>query len=384
MFNIQEYNSNSQNLKNFLKSYQLRHLHKDNTPMTISFLVTDRCNLRCKHCFNHKTRISDYEKAKEELTLDEYEKLSNSLGFFASALICGGEPFLREDLHEIIKLFRVNNNVQWCGNGTNGQLTDNIVKQVELICKQNTSRRYVLTFSMEGFEEQHDFTRGTGTFKRCMETWKEVKKLEAKYSNLRLATVSTMTSINQEILPDFFRWCAKEMQPAAMSVLLVRQSPRGGMQLKDVKAENYEKARATLNQLIKEGKNGAVNSPLAYIPSSYYYYITRTIKTGKRSFLCYAGKHGAYIDYNGEVNVCEVFGDPCCSDMPMTMGNLRDYNMDFIELWNSEQARKVKQFVNRHPVCESCTHETEGMLPSVYFEPNNFGIESMEKEKWSV
>ena len=59
------------------------------------------------------------------------------------------------------------------------------------------------------------------------------------------------------------------------------------------------------------------------------------------------------------------------------MGNLRDYDMDFIKLWNSEQALKVKQLVNRHKVCEQCTHETEGILPSIYFEPNFFGIDSI-------
>lgn len=384
MFDKEIYNKNISSLKNFTKSYQLRHLSKDETPMTISFLITDRCNLRCKHCFNHKTRVSDYDKAKKEMTVDEYEKLSKSLGFFATALICGGEPFLREDLSEIVKLFRMNNKVQWCGTGTNGQMTDNIVKQVEAICKQDSSRRFTLTFSLDGFEEQHDEIRGKDTFKKCMETWKACKILRNKYSNLRIATVSTMMTINQDILPDFYKWLAKEMQPDAMSTLLIRQTPRGGVQLKEVLPENYARARETLSQLLKEGKNGDMNSPLAYIPMSYYHYITKTIMTGKKSFMCYAGKHGAYIDYNGEINVCEVMNDAMCSDKPLLMGNLRDYDMDFLKLWNSEQALKVKQYVNRHSVCESCTHETEGLLPSVYFEPNFFGVESLGKEKWSI
>ena len=236
----------------------------------------------------------------------------------------------------------------------------------------------MLTFSFEGFEEQHDYTRGEGTFKKAMESWKEMKKLEAIYENLNLAIVSTITNVNQEILPDFFEWSAEEMKPSAMSFLLVRQSPRGGMFLKDIEFENYQKTRETLNRLITEGKNGDFNSPLAYIPSSYYYYITKTLKTQKRSFMCYAGKHGAYIDYDGEVNVCEILADSHCTDKPLAMGNLRDYDMNFIDLWNSEKARFVKQNVNRHEMCESCTHETEGLLPSVYFEPNFFGTECIK------
>jgi hypothetical protein len=60
------------------------------------------------------------------------------------------------------------------------------------------------------------------------------------------------------------------------------------------------------------------------------------------------------------------------------MGNLRDFDMNFLKLWNSKQAMEVKQLINRHEICKSCTHETEGILPSIYFEPNFFGKESIE------
>ena len=53
------------------------------------------------------------------------------------------------------------------------------------------------------------------------------------------------------------------------------------------------------------------------------------------------------------------------------MGNLREYDMDFLKLWNSKQAMEVRQKVNRHKCCTCCTHETEGILPSIYFEPNS-------------
>ena len=89
-----------------------------------------------------------------------------------------------------------------------------------------------------------------------------------------------------------------------------------------------------------------------------------------REFYCYAGTHGAYIDYNGDVNACEILGDYNCTSHPFLMGNLKDYNMNFINLWNSEQAQIVRNTINRNKCCEKCTHETEGILPSIYFEPN--------------
>lgn len=378
MFDPEIYNNNVANLKRVLNMYQKSHLFMDATPMTISFLITDRCCLRCKHCFNHRSRKEDFEKAKNELTFDEIEKMSNSMGFFSTALICGGEPFLRDDLHEIVRLFRVNNNTQWFSSSTNGQLTDKVVTQMELISKQFKNKSYTMNFSFEGFEDENDEIRGKGAFRKSLETWKECKKLNEVYGNITQNIVVTMNSINQSTLPEFFEWSCEHLNPDRIMMLLIRQDPRGGAQLKEVKPENYEIAREILNRNILNGKNGDCNSPLGYIPSAQYYYTSRTLKTGKRSFMCYAGKHGAFIDYDGEVNVCEVMNDSRCNDRSVTIGNLRDFDMNFLELWNSKQALEVKQLVNRSVVCENCTHETEGILPSVYFEPNFLGVKSTE------
>lgn len=383
MLDKEVYCKNVENLKKVLNMYQSNHLFRDPTPMTVSFLITDRCCLRCKHCFNHRSRKQDFEIAKNELTIDEIEKMSKSMGFFTTALICGGEPFLRDDLSEIVHMLRVNNSTQWFSSSTNGQLTDKITTQIERISKPFKNKSYTLNFSFEGFEDENDEIRGKGAFKKSLETWNECKKLNKIYGNIVQNIVCTMNSINQETLPDFFAWAYENMKPNRIMLLLIRQDPRGGTYLKDVKEENYEKARYILNKYTWNGKNGDCNSPLTYIPAAQYYYTSKTIKTGKRSFMCYAGKHGAFIDYDGEVNVCEVMNDRRCSEKAMSMGNLRDYDMNFLELWNSEQALKVKQAVNRHPVCENCTHETEGLLPSLYFEPNFFGVESMQKEIWN-
>jgi MoaA/NifB/PqqE/SkfB family radical SAM enzyme len=383
MFDRERYDNSKQNLKTVLNMYQKSHLFHDPTPMTVSFLVTDRCNLRCKHCFNHRTRNTQFEQARLELTIDEIEKMSKSMGYFSSALLCGGEPYLREDLHEIVHMLRVNNNTQWFSSSTNGQLTDRILFQMEQISKPFRNKSYTMNFSFEGFEAENDAIRGKGAFKRSIETWKECRKLNKIYGNINQNIVSTMNAVNQETLPEFFEWAFEELKPDRIMLLMIRQDPRGGAHLKEIEPANYERARFLLNSRIWEGKNGDCNSPLAYIPSAQYDYISKTLKTGKRSFMCYAGKHGAFIDYDGEVNVCETMNDQRCTDKALSLGNLRDFDMNFLELWNSPRAMEVKQAVNRHPVCENCTHETEGILPSVYFEPNFFGVESMQKEIWN-
>lgn len=371
-FSSEIYNKNMIRLKRLVESYYKRHYFKDGTPLVNSFLVTNRCFLKCKHCFYHET-IPEKGMIKDsaELTIDDYLKISKSMEWFMIGIFCGGEPFIREDLHEIIKIFRSNNWLPWCDSATNGQLTDEIVRQVELICKQDKDKVYSLSFSLDGFEEFNDEIRGTGTFKRSVETWKECKKLSKIYNNLELNFSSTINSINQDTMDDFLKWGIKELQPNRITLIKTRQSPRDGDYLKEINASNYRKARNIIIDAVKNGLLGDVNAPQTYFMPTISNYIYNTLTTGKRSFMCYAGKHGAWINYNGDVNICEVFPDKNCSEENFKIGNLKDFSMNFIKLWNSEQALKIKQLAGKHPVCEKCTHETEGLIPSLYFEPNN-------------
>jgi MoaA/NifB/PqqE/SkfB family radical SAM enzyme len=355
-------------LNKFLNKYQLRHLHKYETPMTISFLVTNRCNLKCKHCFN---TINANKTDESELSLEEYKVIAEKMGFFTSGLFCGGEPFVRNDLADIVYLFQTKCNMQWASTTTNGQLTESILKQTEKICKNSKNKNFVLNFSLDGFEKEHEWTRGIGTYDRCISTIKLANELKKKYANLQIGIVSTLTVHNEDSLASFFEYISAELKPDVISLLLVRQHPRGGEDLKNVKYENYFKCKEILSKLFIEGKNGNVNSPKGYYPFGFYEIISKTLNKGCRQFYCYAGQHGAFIDFNGNVNPCEVLGDKSCSNNAMLMGNLREHDMDFLKLWNSESAMKVRQMVNRHECCKECTHETEGILPSIYFEPNS-------------
>lgn len=361
------YQTKVEMLKKFLASYQKRHLHEDGTPMTNTFLVTNRCNLQCAHCFNHLS-----PKNLIELNLDEYEKISRSMSFFASALFCGGEPFLREDLAQIVNIFRNNNNVQWISATTNGTMPERIIPQLEEICLQDRNKSFVINFSLDGFKEQHDIIRGRGVYDKCIATIKEANKLREKYGNLNIGVVSAISTINEMVMTEFFQHIADELQPQVINALLVRQSPRAGEKLKNVSIENYKKATAKLLELHHAGKNGDVENPLAKIPFAFYNYIDKSMNSGKRTFQCYAGLHGMVMRTDGEVNACEVLNDAGCSLNPITMGNIRDFDYDFMRLWNSEQALEVKKRINRADCCLGCTHETEGLLPSIYFEPNQF------------
>lgn len=365
--NKEIYNLNVDKMTNLLNSYQKRHLFKDGTPMAFSFLVTNRCFLKCKHCFYHKTMGEEnMEKSPSELTLYEYEKIAKTLQWFLFGIFCGGEPFVRDDFHEIIKIFRENNEMPWCDAATNGQMTFEIVRQVELICKQDKNKIFSLSFSIDGFEEENDFVRGKGTFKKSLETWWELKKIQKKYDNLELNICTVLNSVNQNNLDKFFEWSIEKMKPNRITLLKIRQSPREGEYLKNIESKNYKKVKETLERAVCLGQLGDLNMPQTHFNIWLNDYVYETLLTGKRSFHCYAGKHGGWIDYNGDVSVCEIFG----SDSKFKIGNLREYDLNFEKLWNCEKALDIKKYVGKHLPCLTCTHGTEGIVPSMYFEPN--------------
>lgn len=63
-----------------------------------SIIVTYRCNARCQMCNTWKYP----SRGEEEIGVEVYEKLP----FMETVNVTGGEPFLRDDLNEIISLLK--------------------------------------------------------------------------------------------------------------------------------------------------------------------------------------------------------------------------------------------------------------------------------------
>ncbi len=122
--------------------------------------ITNRCTLRCKHCFvyregNPNERIAEMDTPTMLKKLSELQKLHGIQGI----VWMGGEPLLRPDvLSEGIRLFARNTVT------TNGTL--------DLIELPDCT--YVI--SIDGPPELNDSIRGKGTFKKVMETLARVPK----------------------------------------------------------------------------------------------------------------------------------------------------------------------------------------------------------------
>src|SRR5579864_7579813 len=92
----------------------LKHRERTTPPFLIVF-INSICNLTCEHCFYWRNL-----NRRDDLTYDEFKKLSEELGAIENLNLSGGEPFIRPEFGAICQLFLENNRVKRIYVPTNG------------------------------------------------------------------------------------------------------------------------------------------------------------------------------------------------------------------------------------------------------------------------
>lgn len=139
-----------------IKEPWLREVHLD---------VTDHCNLKCRHCF-----WGDNITCQENLPVGKWKNIISDLKKMGvgKVVVSGGEAFTRNDLLDIIKEC-YKNKIFVGAIFTNGTIrNDSVSNVVDYLVKSNLETSFYV--SMDGYtEEQHDFIRGSGNFKKTLE-----------------------------------------------------------------------------------------------------------------------------------------------------------------------------------------------------------------------
>ena len=137
-------------LRRVVISYSYKGVHNPLIlPSTLKLELTNRCNLKCKHC------LANAGLSSKELSLQDIENIllqAKALGVNAIGLV-GGEPFLRSDLGGIIGIIYKLRMV--FSISTNGTLIDE--KRIETIRRKNLIK---VSVSLDGTEEFHNELRG--------------------------------------------------------------------------------------------------------------------------------------------------------------------------------------------------------------------------------
>ncbi|MBN2441735.1 MAG: radical SAM protein [Spirochaetales bacterium] len=149
------------------------------TPQHAVWEITYACNMCCKHCGSVCG-----EKKPDELTTEEALQLCDDIAAIGLRImtLSGGEPFVRDDWHQIAKRL-VDNGVR-TNVISNGWFIDD-----ELIDKAQRAGLSNIGISLDGLKDTHDFIRKKGSFDRIVAAFELMNK--------RNMPVSVNTSVNK-------------------------------------------------------------------------------------------------------------------------------------------------------------------------------------------
>ena len=277
-------------------------------------IVTYRCNARCTMCNRYKCP----SKPDEDLSIETIKKLPKM--YFTN--ITGGEPFIREDLPEIVReLYKKSDRIVI---STNGFFTDRIIA----LCKEFPN--IGIRISIEGLEKTNNEIRGLNDgFNRGYTTLKKLKEMGMKDVGFGM-TVQDKNAPDLVPLYKLSNEMDMEFATASLHNSFYFVEAKNIIKDRPMVAKNFEKLT---NELLNS------KSPKKWFRAYFNHGLINYIYGQKRLLPCDMAFDTFFIDPYGDVMPCNGTKDK------EVMGNLNEQNWD--ELWNSEQAENVRNKV-RH------------------------------------
>ena len=331
-------------------------------PLQFTFFVTSRCNARCPFCFYWQDRHNQ----RNELTLAEIEKVSGSMGDLLWLLFSGGEIFVRKDLPEIVESFYRNNHPVIITLPTNGLAPDLIISKTEDILDSCTQSAVVVKVSLDGLGEEHDRIRNTpGNFEKAMETWERLAELRGRYGNLQIGINTVFCRENQDRMDAIVDFVNTLPGCETHTISLIRGNPAINGH-KDIDLNKYYRAIGRLERDLKGDEPKMYHFTLARLKTAQDLvqrrFIYETVRQSRRLLRCHAGRIAAVMNEEGDVFPCEILSD--------SMGNVRDADYDFMKVYFSEKADRIRAKINRTKCY--CSHECY-FVTNILFNPLMYG-----------
>ena len=284
--------------------------------MEACLIVTYRCNAKCYMCntWQHPT------KKQEEYTAELVRKIPDGLNFIN---ITGGEPFLRDDIEDIIAV--AVDKAERVVISSNGFFTDKMVKIAEKF-----GNKIGFRISIEGLPAANDELRGlTNGFDHGIRTLTSLHGMGIKDIGFGM----TVSDRNAKDMIELFRLASAmnlEFATATTHNSFYFHKDDNGYVDPDMVSVEFEKIAV---ELLK------TNKPKNWFRAYFNMGLANKVRGGKRPLKCEVGTDVFFMDPYGNILPCNG------SDEPMIMGNLNDQGFD--EIWKSEKAESIRKQVQQ-------------------------------------
>ena len=272
-----------------------------------SIIVTYRCNARCHMCNTWEYPT----KKEEEIDKSVYEKLP----FMQTINITGGEPFIRDDLEEIINI--VKKKTGRLVISSNGFFTDRILRLFDRY------RDIGIRISIEGLPKANDELRGISNgFDHGIRSLLGLRQMGIKDIGFGV-TVSDRNAKDMIELYSLAQAMNMEFATAAIHNSYYFHKYDNKFEYPEIAIEEFRK-------LIVELLNSSKAKD--WFRAYFNYGLINYIKGNPRLLPCAMAHDSFFLDPKGEVLPCNV--------MEESMGNLK--NSSFEEIWNGKEAERVR------------------------------------------
>lgn len=284
-----------------------------NEPFFLQWHLTDRCNLRCRHCYR--------DEQKEDLSLEELRNILHQYVNFLAYLgkrgrvqFCGGEPLLSPHVYTIIgECTRLRIPTRILSNGT--LITADMARRiVDSGCR-------LVQVSLEGEEKVHDAIRGQGSFQRAQQGIEA-----ARTAGIQVTVAMTVSCENRDQVMAVARFAEEHADRVGFHRLV----PLGnGAEMRDGILTPPE-LQAMMEEIHHFKKGAHIDVPLRD-PLWRAYFNPRAGGCNGVSG-CSAGYNGLTVESNGDVYPCRR--------LPIVLDNIQERS--FQEIWHSEILEQLR------------------------------------------
>jgi len=308
-------------------------------PEALSIEVTRRCIAKCLMCNIWRM------PAVPELTARDWLKLLESpvLSQLKELDVTGGEPFLRDDIVELLlgigRLKKTNlRNLCSVAITTNGFLTDKVLKDVGAVIGPLEQAGVTLVFAC-GFDavgEVHDRIRNfKGGWEKLNATIEGLKEHREKHPSLVLGIKTTITRYNIDELERVCKYADDQGLFTIISPYILTSNRYDNIGKEDtlsLSALDVEKLKAFYNT--------------SRFQWSYYRNeLLNFLETGVMEKPCSAGFNYYFIRSTGQLFSCPIINAP--------LGNVKETPLK--DLIRSAAACRFRKKAGGFPECAACT-----------------------------
>lgn len=288
----------------------------------VDIMMTERCNLSCKHCGASAVKVNDEEYFD---TLEMKSILDKVISCKPKVIVfTGGEPLLREDIFELLGYVKSKGDIQ-INLMTNGTLiNENNVK--DIVESINS-----IDISMDGYDEEScSYVRGKGVFNNVCNSIMLLREV----SDIPISL--SMVSLNQSATEEFkFKELCKQLNVKSA----IRRLSYSGRAKENWK---YLNSKEQENTILPE--NFKRENP------TY-----QELKGELKACTCKGGVSSFSIDSTGKIYPCAAF-----SEITSEIGNIKDID-DLAKFLNSEElenSKGMKTLMDYSPygnkICKEC------------------------------